>query len=281
MKNTNKRSGFTLVELVIVIGVIAILAGVLIPTFSNVIQKAKDSKDLQEAINIYKEQALVLKADNALTDRNSNNKEEVLVVLREGQSDEKYYLFVDGKAEVKETSPQDNEYDVKISGGSVTPGEEVKVYTLTKVTSISQLENKVIILGVMTSEGMRIALPITNRDKLQTIAIDSTITEERYNEVAKLTFVKDGEYYNIMMGAEYLSAASDNKFKTIVAKTDDSKWNIKLTEKGIEITPVVEKYKNDCILFQTTNNYVGVFAHSNIEGSGTTYHVPTLYIVSE
>ena len=44
MKKTNKR-GFTIVELVIVIAVIAILAAVLIPTFSGLIKKANLSND--------------------------------------------------------------------------------------------------------------------------------------------------------------------------------------------------------------------------------------------
>ena len=48
MKNTKKR-GFTIVELVIVIAVIAILASVLIPTFSNVVAKAKESAAMQNA----------------------------------------------------------------------------------------------------------------------------------------------------------------------------------------------------------------------------------------
>lgn len=52
MKNTKKR-GFTIVELVIVIAVIAILASVLIPTFSNVVTKAKKSAVLQDARNAY------------------------------------------------------------------------------------------------------------------------------------------------------------------------------------------------------------------------------------
>ena len=54
MKKTNKK-GFTIVELVIVIAVIAILAAVLIPTFSNVVNKAKDSANLQGARNLYTE----------------------------------------------------------------------------------------------------------------------------------------------------------------------------------------------------------------------------------
>lgn len=52
MKNTKKR-GFTIVELVIVIAVIAILASVLIPTFTNVVNAANKSKALQEARNAY------------------------------------------------------------------------------------------------------------------------------------------------------------------------------------------------------------------------------------
>lgn len=52
MKNTKKR-GFTIVELVIVIAVIAILASALIPTFASVVTNAKKTAALQEARNAY------------------------------------------------------------------------------------------------------------------------------------------------------------------------------------------------------------------------------------
>lgn len=48
MKKVCSKKGFTLVELVIVIAVIAILAGVMIATFSNVVGDANASADLQE-----------------------------------------------------------------------------------------------------------------------------------------------------------------------------------------------------------------------------------------
>ena len=51
-KKQNKKA-FTIVELVIVIAVIAILAAVLVPTFSNIINKARDSAAKQEAKNAY------------------------------------------------------------------------------------------------------------------------------------------------------------------------------------------------------------------------------------
>ncbi len=51
MRNTNKK-GFTIVELVIVVAVIAILAAVLIPTFAGIINKANESKDTQLIKNL-------------------------------------------------------------------------------------------------------------------------------------------------------------------------------------------------------------------------------------
>ena len=62
MKKLNKK-GFTIVELVIVIAVIGILSAVLIPTFSNLTDKANQSAAEQAASNEYKEW-LVEYADN-------------------------------------------------------------------------------------------------------------------------------------------------------------------------------------------------------------------------
>ena len=51
MKRTNKK-GFTIVELVIVIAVIAILAAVLIPNISRLVKKANESSDIQAVRNM-------------------------------------------------------------------------------------------------------------------------------------------------------------------------------------------------------------------------------------
>ena len=53
MKMQNKKRGFTIVELIIVIAVIGILAGVLVPTFSGVVGKAKKAAAQQEAASAY------------------------------------------------------------------------------------------------------------------------------------------------------------------------------------------------------------------------------------
>ena len=57
------KKGFTIVELVIVIAVIAILAAVLIPTFSSLIEKANESSDIQAV----REMNIALMNEEALT----------------------------------------------------------------------------------------------------------------------------------------------------------------------------------------------------------------------
>ena len=66
MKKMNKK-GFTIVELVIVIAVIAILAGVMIPTFGGIIDKANESKVFQAATAAYKEAYGVAISDGVIT----------------------------------------------------------------------------------------------------------------------------------------------------------------------------------------------------------------------
>ena len=65
MKKLNKK-GFTIVELEIVIAVIAILAAVMIPTFSGIIKKANQSALQQEAAALYKEAYALDLADGTL-----------------------------------------------------------------------------------------------------------------------------------------------------------------------------------------------------------------------
>lgn len=75
MKKLNKK-GFTIVELVIVIAVIAILAAVLIPTFATVIQKANENAALQAARNAYTEIMAETTADlGALLENNAASAE--------------------------------------------------------------------------------------------------------------------------------------------------------------------------------------------------------------
>ena len=90
MKN---RKGFTIVELVIVIAVIAILAAVLIPTFAGVIGKANQSSAQQLAMN-------GIKAGLLMTNTASLPKDTVVLVDsdKNAKSDPDYGYKYDGNA---------------------------------------------------------------------------------------------------------------------------------------------------------------------------------------
>ena len=93
----NNRKGFTIVELVIVIAVIGILAGVMIPTISGVIAKANDAADLADAKAIYTEYVANLAATGAdIPDG------ELYVELDGGV----IYVVTDGQPEKVDAAPQ-------------------------------------------------------------------------------------------------------------------------------------------------------------------------------
>ena len=77
MNKKNNRKGFTTVELVIVIAVIAILATALIPTFGGLIDSANDTKAMSAARQIYNDYML----------KHAEN----------GGADDNYYIVAEGK----------------------------------------------------------------------------------------------------------------------------------------------------------------------------------------
>lgn len=113
MKNSKK--GFTIVELVIVIAVIAILAAVLIPTFSSVISKANESAAMQEA------------------------KAALAVLLLEKQDEiaagDTFYFYVYDKAATE--SGAKVTYVYKVEGGNIVKQEGTSVSGASEVTDLS------------------------------------------------------------------------------------------------------------------------------------------------
>ncbi|MDD7573355.1 MAG: type II secretion system protein, partial [Eubacteriales bacterium] len=125
MKNTKKR-GFTIVELVIVIAVIAILASVLVPTFANVVTKAKRSAAMQDARNAYTD--YLVKHDGELP------KDGVCI-----KSGEYYFEVKAGQFTGNECSNGSAHKYYTISNGAlVGPGTENHTATTTTTTTTTQ-----------------------------------------------------------------------------------------------------------------------------------------------
>ena len=108
MKKSN-RKGFTIVELVIVIAVIAILAAVLIPTFASIVKKANDS-NVQQVLAAARKVAVAENATDAAFD------EDTLVYVYEDKeytwdADEGKFVEADEADEADETDDIDQNDD--------------------------------------------------------------------------------------------------------------------------------------------------------------------------
>lgn len=88
------KKGFTLVELIVVIVIIAVLSVVMIPTLTKYIDKAKHSKDLQQAemLNTYLENNMLLFYDMEI-----NSREDVIKLLKADDPNKELNLTVETK----------------------------------------------------------------------------------------------------------------------------------------------------------------------------------------
>lgn len=89
MQTKKAKRGFTITELVIVIAVIAILAAVLIPTFSNVIKRANESAAMQEAKSEWDN----FSPEAAISGESNRN---FLIVYQNEQEDEQNFVVING-----------------------------------------------------------------------------------------------------------------------------------------------------------------------------------------
>ena len=124
MQTKKAKRGFTITELVIVIAVIAILAAVLIPTFSNVINRANESAAMQEAKSEwdnFSPEVILADAEDALGD-------DFLLAYKEGTDgaateDTKYFVVIDGQFITDEASVSVTA--VTYEGGTAKKGDPV------------------------------------------------------------------------------------------------------------------------------------------------------------
>ena len=81
MKSKKSRRGFTIVELVIVIAVIGVLAGILIPTFISLTNKANRASDESLITNLNK--ALAMAENDPSTNGKNNTMHDAIEDLKE------------------------------------------------------------------------------------------------------------------------------------------------------------------------------------------------------
>ena len=121
MKKMNKK-GFTITELVIVIAVIAILAGVMIPTFSGIVETAQESAEMQKVTAAYKEAyALALTDDGSITadDFDTTKEAEGSAVVYEGITVSGYTFNLDDDGKTWEVD-HTNSFGYKYENGAWT-----------------------------------------------------------------------------------------------------------------------------------------------------------------
>lgn len=115
MKKMNKK-GFTIVELVIVIAVIAILSAVMIPTFSGIVDKAQKSALEQKIAAAYKEAMATDLADDGAYNLTQPTTSGVYTFT---------FKAADGDANVTWTTAECGYTSAKIVDGVITLGETI------------------------------------------------------------------------------------------------------------------------------------------------------------
>ena len=132
MQTKKAKRGFTITELVIVIAVIAILAAVLIPTFSNVISRANESAAMQEARSEYSNFSVEVATQNAEDNDFLIASGEYYFIVEDGQFNEKAFA----SSNVTKTGDS----ITKVVNGSVTYNKITKIVDKT-ATPIGTTEN--------------------------------------------------------------------------------------------------------------------------------------------
>ena len=188
MKKFKKINGFTLIELVIVIAVIAVLAAVLIPTFTSVLRNAEKSTAMQQVAASYKEAlALALIDDGEIQDGDSETVNGFT------------FVFSDNGANATITVPQDFEFQIiSIQNGIVVFGESSVDDPVIDVTGITLNESNI---NLTVGQNSTLTATVTPNN-----ATDKTVTWTSSDE--SVATVVDGVVTSVGAGNATITATS-------------------------------------------------------------------------
>ena len=289
MKNKLKK-GFTIVELVIVIAVIAILAAVLIPTFSSITNSARESAALQEAKS---GSETILALTTGTLPENS-----AFIVADDEESDTNDYTFVFAGQKIQNVNAVEEFSSVfnmckrndVMKSGAATEGYIVYVSTKALTSANDQVTNGSINVNVANRILSAIGVTATVTDDTD----DYTLSASR--DYAMWSFTKDGNTYDFniywtsdfnptliaFMGGNIEAPAADTVTLTIndsnntvdVQTVNSTTYTSGMTvEKNTVITIVLTADITDASKISVTIGGTGV-----AQGSGWTYGSNTITI---
>ena len=289
MKNKLKK-GFTIVELVIVIAVIAILAAVLIPTFSSITNSARESAALQEAKS---GSETILALTTGTLPENS-----AFLVADDEESDTNDYTFVFAGQKIQNVNAVEEFSEVinmckrndVMKSGVAKEGYIIYVSTKALTSANDQVTNGSINVNVANRILSAIGVTATVTDDTD----DYTLSASR--DYAMWSFTKDGNTYDFniywtsdfnptliaFMGGNIEAPAADTVTLTIndsnstvnVQTVNSTTYTSGMTvKKNTVITIVLTADITDASKISVTIGGTGV-----AQGSGWTYGSNTITI---
>ena len=202
MKKTNK--GFTIVELVIVIAVIAILAAVLIPTFGSVIEKANQSSALQTAKGALTNLTAELAGGSSYASEVDMIKE--IRIVTNG----KCYTFAINSDHSLNAKPTVNNSEPALTQGQVVANALPAAFT-------DEFDAKEVKVVVSTSSSLYDAVLGTATEALA--ALKEGTSGANFNTIQAIRVADGGKYYTYTVSAGALNTAASVS-ETVPAPAD-------------------------------------------------------------